>query len=419
MNLSTRSLKSLLVLSLIALLAAPAMAARKTEKKEPLFPDATRQDREPKVQSRYSKQQTAMSKANDKDDYATLIAKSLEIVNDAKAKADDRGLAYQNAAYGAMEQDDLELALEYLTAAIETDALSNDTHFQLMIQVAQIHIGEERYTEGLAMLDRFLTETKSTKPDYFALKGNALYRLDRFEEASVALEQAIKTSDKPQDGWRQILMAAYFDQQKPEEAARVAQELAASNPDDKRSLTNLAAIFSQADQLDKAVGVLEDMRSKGMFNEDRDYRQLYAMYLNMDGKESQAAAVIEEGLKSGVLLESSDVYGHLAQAYYFSDQFDQAIVAYQKAVPLGKDGEPGLNLARVLLNEGRDAEARDAAKAAIGRGLKKPGDAWLIIGRAEYGLQNNAAMIAAYREAAKLPETKVQAEEWLRKSGKL
>ena len=45
----------------------------------------------------------------------------------------------------------------------------------------------------------------------------------------------------------------------------------------------------QADQYDKAAAMLEKLRASGQLTEDKDYRQLYATYLNMDGKEKEAS----------------------------------------------------------------------------------------------------------------------------------
>ena len=61
----------------------------------------------------------------------------------------------------------------------------------------------------------------------------------------------------------------------------------------------------------------------------------------------------------------------------------------------------------------------EAARQALAKGVKKSGDAWQVIGRSEAGLENKAAAVAAYKEAAKYPETKKWAESVLRQaSGK-
>lgn len=416
-----RRVQTLVILLLALLLAAPALAQRnKTEKRDPLYPDAVRvEPKKANVQQRFNRKFEQISKLADDDKYQELVDVALEIVNDPKAKPADIAAGYQNAVYGAMELEDYDSAAEYMEKAIETNALSNDTHYQMMLQLAQIHMSEERYVPALEILDRFMEETRSRKPDHLALKGNALYRLERFDEAATVLSEAIRASDKPQPSWQQLLMAAYFDQEKPEEAARVAEELMAANPDDKRAAMNLVSIYAQADQYDKAAALLEKLRAKGALDEERDYRQLYVIYLNQDGGESKAIDVINEGLAKGILKENAEVFTALAQSYYFTDRFDEAIEAYRKAAPLAKDGEASLNLARALSNEEHFAESKAAAQQAIARGVRRPGDAWMIIARAEFGLDNRSAMIAAYREAAKYPESQEQAREWLRRSGQL
>ena len=71
-------------------------------------------------------------------------------------------------------------------------------------------------------------------------------------------------------------MSSYAETGKTDEAIALAEKLAAKDPDDKKKQMNLAAVYSQADQFDKAAAVLEKMRAAGQLTEDRDYRQLYA-----------------------------------------------------------------------------------------------------------------------------------------------
>ena len=125
--------------------------------------------------------------------------------------------------------------------------------------------------------------------------------------------------------------------------------------------------------------MLEKIRTSGQLETADEYRQLYATYLNMDGQESQAIAVIEEGLAKGILQPNYEAYVALAQSYYFSKQDAKAIEAYQKAAPLDEDGETYLNLARVLWQADRIAEAKQAAQQALDKGLDTPEDARKIL----------------------------------------
>ena len=412
--------KTLLLALLVTLFASGAVLAqrgKKEAKKEPMFPNATREDPKIKPASRLTKQLQKMFALNEEEKFDEAIAVADELIGNKAAGTYERSLAYQIKGFAMMEQDDYGQALPLLQKVLDENGLPNDTHFQIMLQLAQLQLQEEQYDASLKTFDRFLAEAKVEKPEYHAMRGNALYRLERFDEAAVALKRAIETSDQPQEGWNQLLMATYFDQDKPLEAAKVAEELVAKNPNDKKTLMNLSAIYADANMYDKAIEVLERARSSGLLDEDRDYRQLYALYLNSEGKESQGIAVINEGLEKGVLKPSAEVYIALGQAYYFSDRIKESIDAYRKSLPLAKDGEPALNLARVLTNEEDYAGAKAAAQEALKKGVKRPGDAWMVLGRSEFGLGNTPGLKAAYREAAKFPETKEQAGEWLRKNG--
>ena len=133
-------------------------------------------------------------------------------------------------------------------------------------------------------------------------------------------------------------------------------------------------------------------------------------------REAEAAAVIEDGLAKKILPEDGKTYSALAQAHYFSDNIPGAIAAAQKGAPLATDGELSLFLAQILSQEDdRNAEAKAAGQQALAKGLKKPGEAWMVIARAEYYSDNLQGARNAYREAAKDPATRQQAETELAK----
>lgn len=390
---------TLLSLALVAAFCGGAVldanAARRGEQKkeEVLFPDTTRQEPEakgsPKVLTKLNKLIEAYNKALDQEDeakatagYTTARTLADEIIANASANAYDKALAAQIASQAALNTDDEAAAEGYLKQAIEANALGNNQHFQLMLQLAQLQLQKDDYTNGFATLDKYLAESKSKRPADFAFKGQYLYQADRFAECIPPLKQAIETSTNPEDktdNWTQILMVCYQEAGQLAEAVKVAEQLAAKSPNDKRAQMNLASIYLNAEQEAKAAAVLEKLRAAGLMTDEKDYRQLYLTYANMDGKEKDVIAVVNEGLQKGVVKPDYQTYLALAQAYYYSEQIPQAIEAWQKAAPLSKDGETYLNLARVLWQEGRVPEAKVAARAALDKGLKKPDDAKKII----------------------------------------
>lgn len=350
-------------------------------KAEERYPDATRNVPEGKVSSRASSKMEKLFKAYEGDatDQAVTIAD--EIIADEKANDYDRAMAGRIAGSMLLGQDDAK-AMDYLQRVLQYDSLNNNDHYEIMYIVAQVHAQEDRYPEALATLDRLLTETKSQDPAQLALKGNILLRMERYPEAIAVLQPlALLPDAKPE--WQQLLMAAYSESGQGAEASKLAEQIAAATPNDKRSQLNLAATYLQTDQYDKAAGVYEKLRAAGELTEERDYRNLMASYLSIDNGQAKAIEIINEGLDKGILKPDYQTYVALAQAYYFGEpqQLDQAISAYQKAAPLAPNGETYLNLAKLLSNEGRLAEAKQAAQQALDKGVRNPDEARRLLER--------------------------------------
>jgi len=420
MNIANLIKTSAVVLLLAAtFLSAPADAQRrgKVAKAEPLYPNATRVEPKIKPVPKLQRDLSKISKAYDDDKYDEIPALAEAILANKAAGPYERALANQFLGVALSDKDDYPGAITAFKKAIDENILGNDQHYQLMYQVAQMMVQESQYDDALAMLDRFMAETKADKPEASLLKAHILYEQEKYAEAVPPLKHAIATSDKPQENWYQLLIQLYVEQEKYDDAIAVARELADKNPNDVKYQTNLAAVLVDAERNLEAANVLEAARAKGLLNDERGYRQLYALYYNLDGQENKVVEVINEGLAKNILKPTVEVYSILAQTYYNQDKIDQAIETYRKAGSVATDGESTLNLARLLSNEARFAEAKAAAKEALGKGLKRPGDAWVVIGRAEHGLGNKAGVVAAYKEAAKYPETAQSANEWLKKNG--
>ncbi len=351
-----------------------------TEQAKPAYPDATRKEPDLKASAKLGPKLQKMFKAYDEDDTAQVQTLADEIIADDKANAYEKAIAARVIGSMLLNTDDAK-AQAYLQQSVDLNGLSNNDHYESMLVIAQLQLQQDKYAEALATLDKFLAETKSQNPEHQVLKGNALYRLERYPEAIAVLKPAIESSPEPRADWIQLLMGAYADGGQPQEAAKLAEQVAAKTPADKRAQMNLAATYIQTEQFDKAAVIYEKLRASGQLTEDRDYRNLYILYLNSEGKEKEAISAINEGLEKGILKPDHQAYVALAQAYYFADQAGPAIEAYKKAAPLAPDGETYLNLAKVLANEGRAAESKQAAQQALDKGVKNPDDAKKLLAR--------------------------------------
>ena len=416
---ATHSLKLASLMLLAFCVAAPEAEAQrdrrgKKEEREAQYPDATREDPKGEFSPRLAKPVTRLQKAYEADgEEEKVIAAAEEILANDKAKPYDRAMASLLAGTAAINLEDDARAISYLTRAIEENALSNDNHYTAMLSLASVHVNANNYDLADPLIARVIAETKTTNPQVYGLQGASFYNNNKFAEAIPALKRAIELKpDAPEEQWLQMLLACYAETEDNAAAIALGEQLQRQKPDDKRAMMMLAGIYSNADQTEKAAALLDAARQKGMLTEAVDYQRLVSMYFGMD-REKDAAAILEEGMAKGIVPADGKNYSQLAQAHYFSDNIPAAIAAAQKAAPLATDGEPALFLAQILGQEDRNAESKAAAQQALAKGIKNPGNAWMAIARAEYYSDNIAAAQAAYREAAKDPSTKAEAQKAL------
>lgn len=400
---------------LSASFAAPDADAQRRNNAPPpaMYPDATRKPTPAAYEQRLTRQHKQLQDLAGKEGRENeVIALAEQILAHERAKPYDKAVAAMTAGAAALELDDEPRAIAYYVRAIEEDALPNDNHFSLMINASSLYIGNEQYEEGDALLARLISETSTKNPDVYALQASSFYNNGKYAEAVTSIKKAAELKGEMTGQWTQMLLAAYAELGQDNEAIALGEQILAKSPDDKRAISNLAVLYTNNDQMDKAVALLDGARKRGLMTEAADYERIYSAYYNME-KEAEAAAVLEEGLAKGILPEEAKYYSMVAQAHYFSENIPASIAAAQKAANLAQDGEPGLFLAQVLSQEDRNAEAMAAARAAIAKGVKKPGQAWMVIARSEFYAENLAGARAAYREAAKDPSTADQAQRAL------
>lgn len=397
------------VCAMALLLSASAFAAGKKEENK--YPNATRE--EPKL-SMSSGDQKDLNKAadllndNKSDEAEPLVQK---VLANEKASKYAQAFAHQLLAQIYWEKDKSNEAIAEYRKAIELDALPNDAQFQVLYQVAQLQVQDEKYADALATLDQWEKVTGSSNADELALKANAYYRTDKFQEAVDTMKKAMSMSDKPNDSWTQILMASYFELNQYDQAAQVVQQQLDKNPTDKKLLNQLATIYLQADKPQQALDLLAKAKGQGLITTSEDYMQLAKLYAAAD-KYKEASATLKEGIDKGVLKPSYEVYKLQGDVCVQAEDDPCAIEAYTKASPQAKDGNVDYQLGYLLFYSDRSKDAAEALGRAVTKGgLRQEGEAYLLRGDAENDLNQTSAAIADWQKAAGYPSTKAMAEQ--------
>jgi tetratricopeptide (TPR) repeat protein len=392
-------LKALVAPLGLALLCTPLMVAQASNtyienygtrsrlppKYVPLFPDAIRI--EPKLRIATKEMDQAITrlsaKVNANNDNDAAIAEAHAILGNPEANRYERAVAEESIAYACLNKGDTGGALANMRKSLDEDALTNNEQFLLMLQLARTLIAAGQADAGLATLDRLVAQTRADPPEYEGIRGRVYYERKDYARAAIALKKATDTTANADPAVQQMLLASYLESKQPDQAVRVGEDLVRTHPGDETILINLASVYQQTRQPEKIIALLDDARRRGVLHSADVYRNLYILYANQKGHEADSAAVIEDGLRKGILQPDRGLYIVLAQDYYSGDRIPEAIDAYRKADAVSSDGNAALNLARIYSNEGHMAEAREAAKTALRKGVAQSGEARSIIAFAE------------------------------------
>ncbi len=301
------------------------------------YPNATRP--EPKDTTVSDKEAKAINEglnaANSGD--AATAQKDLQPIADNDSNAYARAMALRGLAQLKYNSGDTKGAISLQKQAVDLNSLPNDDYFPALFALAQMYMADEDYQNALASADQWLQQSGKQSADLYALKGNALYRLEKYPDAVAAIQKAKSLSDQPKPDWDQILIASYFAMDKYDDAAKVAEVALAKDPNNAKLLLTVAQSYMNAQQYDKALPLLERARASGQITDEGTYLNLARVYYNLavDGKDQnanalKAAQVVEDGMSKGIIKPTSANYKLLGDAYHLAGDDAKANAAYDK-----------------------------------------------------------------------------------------
>ncbi|MEP6940991.1 MAG: tetratricopeptide repeat protein [Rudaea sp.] len=399
------------------LLASGSVFAKDKDKTEHLYPNATRV--EPKTDVKKESDQKALQKAIDdlnSGDEAKAQEEMQAILTTSSSKY-AQGLALQVLANVKFNAQDYKGAIENYKKVIALDALPNDGHFDSMFNLANAYVADEQYQPALDELKVWREQGKRETADSYALEGNVYYRLEKYPEAITAIKKAQSLTDKPKDSWNTILMAAYSSSGQGAQASSVIETQLAKDPNNKKLLHDAIVVYVQSNQYDKALALLDREHVQGLLTEESDYK-LAAQLYDQSEKPAAGAKILKEGFDKGVVKPSYEMYKLLGDSFALGQDDKSAIDAYAKASPLAKDGYVDYVRGSLLLNNDRAREAIESLKQGIAKGgLKKPGEAYIMLGDAYNQIDANADAAAAWQKAKAYPESQKMADQRLHAGG--
>jgi len=329
-------------------------------------------------------------------------------------RAKPYGKARVLCTLGAVEVQDgnNEQALDYLEQCVEVDALPPEDQLRNLFMVGQLQTMLERYDDAIVTLEKWIAQVETPAPSSYYTLAVTYYQAGRPEDSLAPAKKAVELSvDTPRESWYRLLLSLYLSSSEYDEALALLDDIIIAYPK-KDYWSQMAAIYSQKDDMGKSLAVQQLAKGEGFISESRDLLRV-AQMLMVQGLPHRGAEVMKAGLDDGSIEPTRQAYQTYSDTLLQSREWALAVDPLAKAAEMEKNGRLFVRLAQVNIQLGRWGDARNALDDAFDKGdLSDEGQAHILYGIAAFNDKKWNSATRAFGRAERFDGTRETAGKW-------
>ncbi len=151
---------------------------------------------------------------------------------------------------------------------------------------------------------------------------------------------------------------------------------------------------------------------QGFLKNGNEYKNLASIYMLLDIP-YKAGVLMQQAIDKGLLPADEKNLDLLSAAWMNARDNDRAEAALKKLAGVSDKGDYWLRLGYVYIGSERWKDAVATIEKAQAKGVKKPGDAALLLAKAAYEAGDKRKSLQAAQKALTYDESRKQASEWL------
>jgi len=283
--------------------------------------------------------------------------------------------------------------------------------------MAQAYFLIQDYPKAVVAIERWFADTPEPTLNACMLLGQAYYQMERYQESLSQLLQARAMSrqsgGKPKELLLLLLQNIYIKLNDYPKLIAILKELIITYPKSEHWFA-LAAAYSEVDEFDKQLSILEMLYESGNLEDGQSQLNLVNLYL-MHKAPYKAAVLLDTAIKQGKIEGMVNNLELLARAWQQAHELEKSLQPLEQAARLAEDGDVHIRLAQSYIS----LNMYEAAAAAVAEGMDKgsidrPDQANLILGMALFELEKFDAAKAAFATAIGDNRSKNAAEDWVK-----
>jgi len=194
-------------------------------------------------------------------------------------------------------------------------------------------------------------------------------------------------------------------------------DLINKNPDKAEYWRQLSSVFYEmkSEAESGAVMVLADRM--GFVTKPAEIKNMYNIYMMLE-EPYKAGMLMQEAIEKNKLPADESNLDSMSNAWINARETARAEATLKKLATIAEKGDYYYKLGAMYGDNERWAESKEMLEKALAKGgLKRPGEVWMRLAVAHYGMKDNPGAIAALQKAVTFEESRKQASEWLRALG--
>ena len=258
------------------------------------------------------------------EDSPKAFGKLQEALDKAADKPFDIATIQQYVAHTAILSGQDQRARPALENALLQPGLPLKTQADIKLFLGQLVLGDEEYPKALELLEFWYAnkEGKAQPSNLFSL-SYANYQVGDLPRAEMFVEQAINSTNKPNDSWFQVYYQVLFEQKKYAKALTVLHGLLDRDPDEPRYWRMLANHHMRVEEAKKALSAMAIAYNANMFEDIADKKRVASLYGYVEIPE-KSARLTEQWISEGLIEEDAETLRRLGDLWLLSRNRDKA-----------------------------------------------------------------------------------------------
>lgn len=344
-------------------------------------------------------------------------AEAIEKLN----KVADSGSEYEkaiinyNLGIAHSSKNDYPNAVKAFAKALSTDALPQKQREQLQYNLGQLYIVTSQYDEGIKAFQTYMSNACAPIPaEAHIFLANALSERKRYTEALPQIDLAISKAKEVKEVWLQMKLAIAYELKDFKGCAEALVLLIGKVPEKSEYWRQLSSVFYEMKSDAESVAVLALAEKQGFIQKPAEIKNLYNVYMMLESP-FKAGTLMEDAIAKNKVPADETNLGALSDAWINARESDKAEATLKKLASMSEKGDYYYKLGAMYGDNEKWKDSKEMLEKSLQKGgLKRPGEVWMRLAVAHYGMKDNPGAITALQKAITFDESRKQAGDWLR-----